>query len=325
MGPLSKIRTFAGQLKEAGINAYNNIDNHHDLAIAAGLSYYFLLALFPALIFAAAVLPYMPIPDLFSRILDIMSRVAPQDSMAMISKIVSGIVSNRHGGLLSVGMLGMLWSAAGGFTAVMEGLNVAYEVPEKRAWWKTRLLAVGLTFLIGTLVVVSLGVMIVGPEFGTWLSARLDLSMVFAAVWPVLRWAVAIVFVVLAVELVYFLAPNVKQRFKNTLPGALLAVVGWIASSYLLGFYFRHFANYNKTYGALGAVIALMLWFYVSGIALLFGAEINAGFLKACGKGPAMKEVESPKEKKEMESPNGKKEVNFPTDSRAGEDARRAA
>jgi membrane protein len=308
MGRLSKIRNVAGQLKEASIHAYNNLDNHHDLAIAAGLSYYFLLALFPALIFAAAVLPYMPIPDLFNRILDTMSRVAPQDSMAMVRKIVSGIVSHRHGGLLSVGMLGMLWSAAGGFTAVMEGLNVAYEVPEKRAWWKTRLLAVGLTFLIGALVVVSLGVMIVGPEFGTWLSARLHLSMVFAAVWPVVRWAVAIVFVVLAIELVYFLAPNVKQRFKNTLPGALLAVVGWIAVSYLLGFYFRHFANYNKTYGALGAVIALMLWFYVSGIALLFGAEINSGFLKARGKNAAMKEVESPKEKKEVEFPKERKE-----------------
>jgi len=316
MGPLSKIRTVAGQLREAGINAYNNLNNHHDLAIAAGLSYYFLLSLFPALIFAAGVLPYMPIPDLFNRILDIMSRVAPQDSMAMVRKIVSGIVSHRHGGLLSVGMLGMLWSAAGGFTAVMEGLNIAYEVPEKRSWWKTRLLALGLTTLIGALVVVSLGVMIVGPEFGAWLSARLDLSMVFAAVWPILRWAVAIVFIVLAVELVYFLAPNVKQRFKNTLPGALLAVVGWIAASYLLGFYFRHFANYNKTYGALGAVIALMLWFYVSGIALLFGAEINSGFLKARGKDAKMKEVESPDEKKEE---------HFPTNERAGEDARRAA
>jgi membrane protein len=308
MGPLSKIRTVAGQLREAGINAYSNLNNHHDLAIAAGLSYYFLLSLFPALIFAAAVLPYMPIPDLFNRILDIMSRVAPQDSMALVRKIVSGIVTQRHGGLLSVGMLGMLWSAAGGFTAVMEGLNIAYEVPEKRAWWKTRLLAVGLTFLIGALVVVSLGVMIVGPEFGTWLSARLDLSMVFAAVWPVVRWAVAIVFVVLAVELIYFLAPNVKQRFKNTLPGALLAVVGWMVASYLLGFYFRHFANYNKTYGTLGAVVALMLWFYVSGIALLFGAEINSGFLKACGKNAAMKEVESPKEKKEVEFPKERKE-----------------
>src|SRR5438105_7421254 len=135
----------------------------------------------------------------------------------------------------------------------MEGLNVAYDVPEKRAWWRTRLLALGLTFLIGALVVVSLGVMIVGPEFGSWLSARLHLSQVFAVVWPFIRWTVAVVFVVLAVELVYFLAPNVKQRFKNTLPGALVAVGGWILTSYFLGIYFRHFANYNKIYGALGA------------------------------------------------------------------------
>ena len=276
------VRDFFVRLWIALVHAGKDMNNNHSLTLAAGLSYYFMLSLFPALIFAAAVLAYLPIPHLFDKILDMLGRFAPQDSMAMLRRVL-GKILQPHTALLSVGLLGTLWSASGGFVAIMDGLNVSYSVPEKRPIWWTRLLGVGLTFLIGSLTVCALSVMIVGPRFGEWMAAHLRVSPLWTVVWPPLHWCVAVGFAVLAVELLYYLCPNVKQRFWSTLPGAVVSVLAWIGVSYLLGIYFRHFANYNKTYGSLGAVIALMLWFYVSGVALLFGGEINAEFLKACG------------------------------------------
>jgi membrane protein len=191
-------------------------------------------------------------------------------------------VPNRAG-LLSFGMLFTLWSTSGGFAAIIEGLNVAYDVPETRPIWRTRLLALGLTFMVGILMVIALGALIVGPQFGTWVARHTGTTVLFAWVWPHLRWWLAVGFTVLAVELLYFLAPNIKQRFWATLPGAVFAVGAWILVSLGLGIYLREFPNYNKTYGSLGAVIALMLWFYLSGIVLLVGAEFNAQYTRCCG------------------------------------------
>jgi len=109
---------------------------------------------------------------------------------------------------------------------------------------------------------------------------------VFVVLWPYIHWSVAVGFTVLAIEALYFLAPNVKQRFLATLPGAVVAVGCWIALSYLLGLYFRHFANFNKTYGTLGAAVALMVWLYWTGFAMLVGAELNSELAKISNRGP---------------------------------------
>jgi membrane protein len=135
------------------------------------------------------------------------------------------------------------------------------------------------------LVVVALSVMIVGPKFGEWLANKVHLTSVFVLLWPYIHWSIAIGFTVLAVEALYFMAPNVKQRFLPTLPGAILAVSCWIALSYLLGLYFRHFANFNKTYGTLGAAVALMVWLYWTAFAMLVGAELNAELAKISSEG----------------------------------------
>jgi membrane protein len=127
--------------------------------------------------------------------------------------------------------------------------------------------------------------MIVGPRFGVWLANRIYLSREFVVLWPVIHWGIAIVFTLLAVELVYFLAPNVKQRFGATLPGAVFAVTCWLGLSYLLGFYFRHIANLSRTYGTLAGFIAFMTWFYWNSFALLVGAELNAELAKRSAKG----------------------------------------
>jgi membrane protein len=177
---------------------------------------------------------------------------------------------------------------------MMEALNVAYDVEGNRPFWKTRPLAIGMTFLIGFLLIIAFALMLVGPNFGNWLAAKVGLSTVFAVIWPYLRWAISVAFTILAVELIYYLAPNVKQRFRRTLPGAAIAVGCWILLSWALGFYFQHFANLNKTYGTLAAAIALMVWLYWTAFAVLLGGEINADLLHASGKHIPVKEAEPP-------------------------------
>jgi membrane protein len=266
-------------------NAVAEVERNHTMAFAAALSYYFVLSLFPALIALSAVVGYLPVPNLFGQILALMSGFVPADSMGVVRYVVHDVISPHRGELLSFGLIGTLWSASTGFAGMIEALNVAYNVPETRPFWKTRGLALLLTFLCGGLLLVALGMMLMGPRFGEWLAGVLHVSFVWARIWPVLRWIVSGTFIVMAVEIMYFLAPNVKQRFWHTLSGAVFAVSAWLGLSYALGIYFQRFANLNRTYGALGGAIALMTWLYWSSFMILLGAEINGEVLQASGDG----------------------------------------
>ncbi|HTM90173.1 MAG TPA: YihY/virulence factor BrkB family protein [Terriglobales bacterium] len=287
------------QVKHALWRTYNDVQNKHTMQMAAGLSYYFVMSFFPLLIMFAAVVAYLPIHHVFGEALDFMGRFMPKDSMGLVKTVLRDVITPYRGGLLSFGIVGTIWAASGGFSSMIEALNVAYDVQENRPFWKTRPLAIGLTFLIGFLLVIALALMLVGPNFGGWLAGKVGLSRVFVVIWPYLRWSIAVAFTVLAVELIYFLAPNVKQKFTRTLPGAVLAVGCWILLSWALGFYFQHFANLNKTYGTLAAAIALMVWLYWTAFAILLGGEINADLLHAAGKRIPVKEAAEPMKSEE--------------------------
>ena len=281
-------------IKTAIVHTYDDVNRNHTMQMAAALSYYSVLSLFPALILLSAVVAYLPVPDLFNQTLAMMARFLPPDTMGLVRRVLADVISPNRGTFLSFGILGTLWAASGGFSAAIEALNVAYDVEDDRPFWKTRPLALALAFITGILLLVALATMIVGPRFGEWLAARVHLSRLFILLWPYLHWTIAVGFTVLAVEVLYFLAPNVKQRFLATLPGAVLAVGCWIGLSYLLGIYFRHFANFNKTYGSLGAAIALMVWLYWTGFAMLVGAELNAELAKRSREGKLEQKHEPP-------------------------------
>ena len=281
---MSLIMTVRG-ITEALWRTGEDVGKKHTLQMAAALSYYYVLSIFPALIFLSAVVAYLPVANVFDQAISLIGSFMPPDSMALVRKVLADVVTPNRGTFLSFGILGTLWAASGGFSAAMEALNIAYEVEEARPFWITRPLAIGLTLLIGVLMLVALGVMIVGPEFGTWLTTRIHLSWLFAWAWPYIHWTVSVLFTVLAVEFLYFLAPNVKQRFWSTLPGAIVSVGCWIGLSYLLGIYFRNFAHFNKTYGTMGAAIALMVWLYWTSFAMLLGAELNCELAKESKKG----------------------------------------
>lgn len=273
-------------IKSALVSTYEDVVRNHTMQVAAALAYYFVLSFFPALIFLSAVVACSPAPDLFGRTLALIGRLVPPDSMGLVRGVLADVITPNRGKFFSFGLLGMLWAASGGFAAAIEALNHAYDVQEDRPFWITRPLAIALALMIGGLLLLALGLMIVGPRFAGWLANRIHLSSLFVLLWPYIHWSVAISFTILAVEALYFLAPNVKQRFLATLPGAVVAVGCWIALSYLLGVYFRHFANFNKTYGTLGAAIALMVWLFWTGFAMLVGAELNGELAKISSKGP---------------------------------------
>lgn len=281
-----------GAVKAALVRTVRDVDRNHTLQMAAALSYYFVMSLFPALVLLSAFVAYLPVPDLFNQALGLMSHFVPPDSMGVVKRVLGDVVTPNRGTFLSVGLLGTMWAASGGFAAAIEALNIAYDVEETRPFWKTRPLAIGLTFITGILLLTGLSVMILGPRFGEWLAFHAHLSRLWVFVWPYIHWSLAVAFTVLAVEALYFLGPNVKQRFWATLPGALVAVGCWIGLSYLLGIYFRSFANFNKTYGTMGAAVAVMVWLYWTGFAMLIGAELNAELAKRTKAGPIEQQPE---------------------------------
>jgi membrane protein len=271
------------RLKRIVAATYGNVLQHHVLQMAAALSYYLVLAVFPGLIFLSAIMGSIPLPDLFGRVLATMARLLPPDTMHLLELVLLDVITTNRGAWLSFAMLGGIWVASAAFDALIESLEIAYGVQNDHAVWKTRLRAILLGFITACLVSIALVVMMLGPRFGLWVASRIPVSAVFVFLWPVIRWTVAIVFTLVAVELLYYLAPNVKQSFGATLPGAILAVTCWIGLSHSLGFYFRHVADLSRTYGTLAGFIAFMTWFYWNSIALLVGAELNAELARERG------------------------------------------
>ena len=260
-------RVIAGTVRD--------IADNHTFSFAAALSYYFVVAFFPAMIALAAIVAYLPIPDLFDTIISTMARIAPPESMGLIRKVVADVISPSRGAFLSSGIIGALWTCSSGFATIIEALNLTYDIRETRPIWKTRLIALELTFLTGTLITFAFAFMIVGPRFGEFLALHLGLTHEFALAWPIVRYISAVTFMVIAIEVLYTLAPNLKQRWTRLLPGAILAVIGWIFLSDALGFYFRSFDHLNRTYGVLGGGVAFLIWLYWSGFLVLLGAQVN--------------------------------------------------
>lgn len=292
--------TFAG-LQRALANSYCDVNENRVLQMAAALSYYLVLSVFPALILFFSLVVLLPFSSLSSNLLNLIYRLVPAQAVPVVQAVLLDVLNANRKAWFSFGTIGTIWIASSAFDAMIEALDVCYHVKEVRPYWKTRLLAVGLAAATGALLLSGLAVIIVGPHFGAWLALRMNLPH-FALLWPVFRWVVAVTVALIAVELIYFLAPNVKQRFLATLPGAILAVSCWIGLSYLLGFYFRHFANFSKTYGTLGGFIAFMTWFYYNSFVLLVGAELNAELAKESAQGSIQqREQEEEKEEKENE------------------------
>jgi membrane protein len=243
---------------------------------AAELAYYFFLALFPALLFLVALASFFPIHDLMDKILGTLGRVAPGEVLSLVRDQILQISKNNNGGLLTLGLLGTIWSASSGMSSVSSVLNRAYHVEEARSWIRVRITAILLTIALAVFVLVSFALVVAGPEIADKIADSVGLGTAFRWTWKTVQWPVVFALVVTGVGLVYYFAPDVKQEWKWITPGSVAATIIWLIVSLGFRWYVSAFANYQKTYGAIGAAIVALLWFYVSGVAMLLGAEMNA-------------------------------------------------
>ena len=257
------------------LGTLRGFSRHSFLTQSAALAFYFLMSMFPFLIFLASALTLLPIHHLVDRTADLISNFVPDQGMPFVNSILNATMRTSKG-LLSAGFLGAVIFASNGFAAMISALDATYEVKETRSFWRVRALAIWMTVVVGGLIGLSLTVMLLGPHFGLLLADAFDVSDAFVAVWPYMRWTVIMACMLSSFELLYYWGPNAKHTFRSQIPGALFAVALWASSSAMLGIYLRKAAYFNSTYGALGIFIVLMLRFQLSALAILLGAELNA-------------------------------------------------
>ena len=246
------------------------------LGLAAQLAYYFFLALFPALLVLVALVSFMPMEDLIDMITSTLGRVAPGDVIAILQDQIAKIAENKNGGLLTSGMLGTIWSMSSGVDAIIGTLNQAYDIQEGRPWWRVRLTAIGLTLALAVFIVLAFALVLVGPTLAEKVASWFYLGPAFVWSWKILQWPVVFGLVALAIAIIYYFAPDAEQEWIWITPGSVLATSSGCSRRSGSSSTSRSFAAYNATYGTIGGVIVLMLWFYVSSLAVLVGAELNA-------------------------------------------------
>ena len=246
---------------------------------AAALSFYFLLALFPLLLFLTALLGYFADSgtELRENLHGYLGEVVPRSASELIYTTVSQINKDAGGGKLSFGLIVSLLFASSGMGAVSETLNAAYGVRESRPWWKVRLIAIGLTVALAVLILSALILMFYGGEIGETVSNYFGLSKAFTFAWGVLQWPIVLAFMLLALALIYHFAPDLyHQKWHWVTPGSAVGISIWILVSLCFRIYLRYLNTYSVIYGSLGAVIILLLWFYLTGAAILAGGKDNA-------------------------------------------------
>jgi membrane protein len=246
------------------------------LGWAGELAYFFFLALFPALLFFVALASFFPVHQLTDHVLTALARFAPPDVLSIVRDQLLQISKNNNGGLLTLGITGTIWSASSGMSSVISTLNQAYHVQEARSWWRVRLTAILLTIVLAVFILVSFVLVLVGPKLADLGAEWLHLGPVFAWTWKILQWPVVVALVAAGAAMVYYVAPDVQQRLIWVVPGSVFATVVWLLVSLGFKWYVSAFANYQKTYGSIGGVMVALLWLYVSGLAILMGAEMNA-------------------------------------------------
>ena len=226
--------------------------------------------------FFVALVGYLPIENVLAELLSAVGAVAPYELVALLRRQLEALAGAPSRGLLTLGVLGAVWSSSAAMVALIDALNFAYDVSEWRPRWKRRIVAILLTLALVTFVLVALAFMLIGPDVAVNAASWPGLAPAVAYAWQVARWPMIVICAVIAVDLLFHFAPNRRTQWAWITPGSLLATVLWIATSYVFRYYVTTFGNYTATYGAIGGAIVTMLWFYVSGVALLIGAELNA-------------------------------------------------
>jgi membrane protein len=276
---------------DLGERSVRNFFFEHPMATyAAALAYRGLFGLFPFVLILVVLVGALGFPDFFDRAMDQAraqsSQYVPQQLEPMVEpareqvKPLVGMIERAEeqagGKLLFFGVGVALWSVSAVARTLTEAFNVAYQVAETRRWWKQLVLSLAFGPVLALVVIVSVALMLVGPQLVGSIAALVDLDELFVRLWGWLRFPVALLLLAVVLSVVYRFGPNAKQRFRSVVPGAALSVVLWAISSVGFSFYLANFANYGVTYGSLGAAVGLLFYLYLCASVVLFGAELNA-------------------------------------------------
>lgn len=282
--PISPWRLGGLTVRELARRVWNEIGEDELVDRAAALSYYFVFALFPMLIFLAALVGLIPHERLMESLIEYLTSSLPDDAASVLARTFAEVLRGAHGGLLSVGAVAALWAASSGMGSMMTALNAAYDMADPRPWWHQRFMAVVLTIVFAAFILTALILLVLGPEIAEGLARMAGLGPLFTVTWNALRWPAAGALALIGVGLVYHLAPVARRRWYWVTPGSVVAIAGWLLVSAGLRLYVARFADYNVTYGSIGGAIVLMLWLYFTGLVLLIGAEVDAEIAKAAGR-----------------------------------------
>lgn len=253
---------------------YCRYEDDEVTALSAQMTYYIILAFFPFLIFLLTLMGWTPLSD--EEVWSNLALVLPETSYLVISDIIRQILKERNDAYLSFGVLATLWAASNGLTAIIKGLNKAYDEPETRPWWKLKGLAVMFTLGIALTMIVTFALLVFGHVIGEQAFRSVRNPSYFEDAWGVIKFIIPMVSMLLIFILLYQMVPNRRLSFRSVLPGSIFASLGWIVISLLFAYYVNHFNNYARSYGSIGGVIVLLIWLYLSSIIILVGGEINA-------------------------------------------------
>ena len=262
------------QIIQFGKEMFRRINEADVAGLSAQLAYFFLLSLFPFLLFLVTLLGFLPIDD--RSVMYTLEAYLPDDVNRMINTNLTTLINNRSGSLLSISIIGTLWSASNGFNALKKSFNKAFGVEKERSYIVARIIAIGLMMLMVAVIATALLLQVFGELIGKQLFGIFGLSENFIQLWNTLRWVVSSITFFIVFLMLYKLGPNKKIRWRDTFWGALFATLGWQAASLGFSFYVNTLGNYSAAYGSLGTVIVLMVWFFISGIIITTGGVINA-------------------------------------------------
>jgi membrane protein len=279
---MTSLWTRAGlSWKEIGMRLWRQIWEDELLGRCAELAYFFLFSIFPLLLFLTTLLGYLAQASVALRwnLFQYLARISPsRDVVALLNNTLTEITVARTGAKLYLSLFAAVWVSSNGMLAVSRTLNTACGLKESRPWWRRRLMAIVLTVTVSALIVSALVLFFYGGTIGETIADKLGIGAAFAVAWRIMQWLLVLVFVILGFEMVYNYAPNLgdsPNRQWGT-PGAITGVSLWLLASFGLRLYLAYFHAYTTAYGSLGAVILLLLWFYLSAFALLMGGEVNS-------------------------------------------------
>ena len=249
-------------------------------AIGGQLTYFLILSIFPFLIFFLNILSYTPIAQ--EEILDDFLIILPTETQILLKGIVKEIVGYSSETLLSVGIILTLWTGSLGITAIIRAVNKAYDVENKRPYWKLKGLAMIFTVALALVLIIVLSMLVFGKVIGNKIFAVFGATHIFYHIWDLFRVIIPLSSMIIIFALLYKFSPTPEEglnlKFTETLPGAIFAAVGWVIASMIFSFYVNNFGNYSKTYGSLGGIIILLIWLYIASIMIILGGEINGAY-----------------------------------------------